>query len=145
MSGGWGLNDSLALANACLSAISVSFAIAGVRAIRRKNVTLHRNRMVAAAATSFAFLVLFVFRFVAFGFKPFGGGAVLHAVYMTLLLTHEPMAVINVPLVIVALMLGLRGAFSAHREVARVAWPIWIFVLVTGILIYLLIYRLPTG
>ena len=134
------LQTTLASCNALLSAVSLAFAIAGVRAIRRKEIEKHRNRMLVAVAASAAFLVLFVIRFVTFGFEPLAAGGAARIVHSILLFSHEPLAVINVPLVVAALVLGLRGSYRGHREVAPMAFWIWIYVLVTGILLYALLY-----
>jgi putative membrane protein len=134
------LATALATCNALLSAISLGFAIAAYRAIRRKQIARHRNLMLVAVAASAAFLVLFVIRFVTFGFEPLNAGGAAFVVHKILLFSHEPLAVINVPLVVAALVLGLRRRDRAHREVAPMAFWIWIYVLVTGILLYALLY-----
>jgi len=96
--------------------------------------------MLVAAGASLVFLVLFVVRFATFGFAPFAGEAAARVAYTVLLFSHEPLAVINIPLVIAALVLWLRRADASHREVAPLALWIWVYVLATGILLFWLLY-----
>jgi putative membrane protein len=133
-------NATLAACNVVASVVSLGFAIAGLRAIRRKRIRAHRNCMVVAVAASFVFLVLFVVRFATYGFAPFAGDGAADVIYTIVLYTHEPLAVVNIPLVLAALVLGLRRADRAHREVAPVAFWIWVYVLASGIALYLLLY-----
>jgi putative membrane protein len=136
------LNDTLALGNAVLSVTSTVCAILGWRAIRKKRVRRHRTFMSLAVTTSALFMALFVYRFVRFGFKSFNHVGAWRGVYYTVLLSHEPMAVVTIPLVLSAFLLALNGSFTAHRELARVALPIWLFVLVTGVMLYVILYRI---
>lgn len=138
------LNAGLAAADTLLALASVAFMLAGYRAIRRRAVERHRALMLAAAASSAAFMVLFVIRFAWFGFAPFGGSGAGKVVYYAVLLVHEPLAVINIPLVLVALVLGLRRS-SAHPEVARPAFFVWLTAATTGVLLYAILYLLPLG
>jgi putative membrane protein len=135
------VNETLALIDALLSAASVVFMVCGVRAIRReRNLARHLRCMSAAFGCSALFLLLFGVRFVEFGFQPFKGEGLARVVYSAVFFTHEPLAVINVPLAVAALLLGARRSFAAHREVATVAYPIWLYVAVTGVLLYGLLY-----
>jgi putative membrane protein len=132
------LEAALALGDTTASLISIVAMVLGWRAIKRKNVKRHRALMLTAAGAAAVFLVLFVYRFVRFGF---GGGQDTGAravAYLIVSIAHEPIAVINVPLVLCALVLGLTGRFAAHREVARIALPVWLYVAVTGVVLYLL-------
>jgi uncharacterized membrane protein YozB (DUF420 family) len=134
--------SSLALVNGVLSAAALVCLVAGYRAIRRRAIARHRNLMIAAFACSAAFLVVFTLRFVTFGFRPFPGTGAWRGVYYALLFTHEPIAVISVPLGIVTLGLGLARA-RAHKEVARPTVRIWGISAATGVLLYLLLYLAP--
>jgi putative membrane protein len=134
------MNFALALANAVVTAISLACMIAGRRAIARRDVPRHKRLMITATAGAAVFVVLFVIRFVTYGFTPFQGSTVARAFYSVAFFSHEPLAVVNVPLVLVALGLALRGAYATHKEVARYALPIWIYVAATGILIFLFVY-----
>jgi putative membrane protein len=134
------MNRALAAANALLTTASLVCMVAGWRAIRRREVVRHRSFMLAAAAFSAAFVVVFVIRFVRFGFTRFEGEGVWRGVYYAIFFSHEPLAVINVPLVVVSLILGLRGMVAAHREVAKIALPVWAYVAVTGVAIFAMLY-----
>jgi putative membrane protein len=138
------LNEALALSNACLSATSIVCMTLAFRAIRAKRVARHRSLMLVAVAASALFLALFVARFVRYGFAPFEGKGPLRVVYYAVFFSHEPVAVISVPLVVCAVVLGLKKSFHAHREVARIALPIWLYATVTGDALYLLLYPLRT-
>ncbi len=135
------LNAALAAADTLLATASIAFMVAGYRAIRRRDIERHRGLMLAAAATSAGFMVLFVTRFATFGFAPYDGGGAGKVLYYIVLLVHEPLAVINIPLVLVALVLGLRRS-SAHPEVARPALLIWLVAASTGVLLFVLLYLL---
>lgn len=136
------LNAALAGANTILAIASIACMTAGYRAIRQRRIERHRAFMLAAAACSAAFMILFVTRFAVFGFKPFAGAGAWKVVYYVILLVHEPLAVINIPLVLVALVLGLRRS-SAHREVARPALFIWLVSASTGVLVFAILYLWP--
>src|SRR5678816_1123039 len=100
--------------------------------------------MLAATACGALFLVVFVVRFARFGFRPFGGRGAWRVAYLAVFFTHEPVAVVNVSLVLAAAILGLRRSDAAHREVARMAWPVWVFVALTGLLLYLMLIAFRT-
>lgn len=137
------MNHALALANAIVTAISLACMIAGRRAILRRDVVRHKRLMIAASICAAVFVVLFVIRFVRFGFTRFAGHGIARAIYSVAFYSHEPLAVVNVPLVLVALGLGLRGVHAVHKDVARYALPIWMYVAATGLLIYFFAYLLP--
>lgn len=134
------MNHALALTNAILTACSLGCMLAGRRAILRRDVARHKRFMLAATVAGAAFVVVFVIRFVNYGFTRFHGDGVARALYSVAFYSHEPLAVVNVPLVLVALGFGLRRSYAIHKDVARYALPIWIYVAVTGILIYVFVY-----
>jgi uncharacterized membrane protein YozB (DUF420 family) len=134
------LNAALALVNATFTLVSLVCLVLGYRAIRRKQVDRHKRLMIAAFLASAAFMGVFVARFAMFGFGSFDGTGVVRGIYLAVFFSHEPMAVVNIPLAIAALGLGLWGAVAAHREVARMAFPVWVFVAVTGLAIYAMLY-----
>ncbi len=133
-------NDALALANACSSTVAIVCMTLGFLAIRAKRVARHRAFMIGATAASALFMGLFVVRFVRFGFARFEGAGIVRGIYLAVFFSHEPLAVINIPLVACALVLGLRRSVRAHKEVARLALPIWLYVAVTGVMLYVLLY-----
>jgi putative membrane protein len=136
------VNFALALTNAILTTIALVCMVAGRRAIKNKDVPRHKRLMVIATVASAAFVLVFVIRFAGHGFTPFQGHGVLRGIYSAIFFSHEPLAVVNVPLVLVALALGLKGSYSIHKEVAQYALPIWIYVATTGVLIFLFVYVL---
>ena len=133
------MNAHLAFANAALVATSAVCMGLGYRAIRRKQIERHRNFMLAAFVTSAAFMVVFVLRFVKFGRQPYHGSATIF--YNVLFFSHEPLAVVSLPLVISAVVLGLKRIDHTHREVAQFALPIWLYAAVSGVALYVLLYR----
>jgi uncharacterized membrane protein YozB (DUF420 family) len=112
---------------------------AGYRAIKRRAIERHRNLMLTAFACSAAFLVLFVIRFVTYGFRFERGGDVARGFYYGLLFAHEPIAVISVPLALTTVALGLKRS-RFHREVARPALVLWSISCATGIVLFVYVY-----
>jgi uncharacterized membrane protein YozB (DUF420 family) len=134
------LNDGLALANAVLTTFAIGCMVLGVRAVRRRQVALHRRLMLSALGASAAFLAGFVLRLARFGCTEFHGAGVVRLLFRAVWFSHEPLAVVSVPLVLGAAVLGIRGAHEAHREVAVVALPIWLYASISGVAIYALLY-----
>jgi uncharacterized membrane protein YozB (DUF420 family) len=118
------------------------FLVLGRVAIARGDVALHRKRMLAAFAASTIFLVSYLIRFATTGAHRYPGTGWDKTLYLTLLFSHMALAVVLVPLVIGALRRALRGDFPAHRRLVRFTWPIWMYVSVTGVLVYLMLYHL---
>lgn len=96
--------------------------------------------MLATVSLQAVFAVLFVYRFVRFGHEEYTHDGAWRVVYSLLMISHEPIAVVSVPLVIVTVGLALAGQFSNHGDLARMTLPIWMYSSVTGVLIYLLLY-----
>jgi uncharacterized membrane protein YozB (DUF420 family) len=134
--------------NALLNALAAALLLRGRALIRRGRVEAHRRTMLAAFATSALFLVLYVGHKASSGFESttFQAQGAARAAYLALLFSHVVLAMAVPPLAITLIRRGLRGDFPRHRRLARVAWPIWIYVSATGVLIYALLYlRAPTG
>ncbi len=127
--------------NGSLNAISATLVLTGWRAIKRKNVTLHRRCMKAAIAASALFLVCYVIRASLTGTHRFEGPAAIRMLYLVVLFSHMTLAVLVVPLVGRTAYLAIRGRLDEHRRIARVTLPIWLYVSVTGVLIYILLYH----
>jgi putative membrane protein len=136
------LNDTLALINAVLTLVTLLLIRLGFAAIRRRDIRLHRALMLSAFGCACVFLVCFVARIILFGLKEFRGTGVARVGYYVLAASHDGLAVVNVPLVLVALGTGLTSRWAAHREVVRMALPVWTFVTVSGVAIYVVLYRL---
>ena len=138
----------LPVVNATLNGLSAVFLTAGYVFIRRKNRNAHRNCMIAAFITSALFLACYLTYHTYLG-------VVLHRgptrfvnppqwrpIYLTILLTHTVLAVVIVPLVFMTLSRARKQNFEAHRKIARWTWPLWMYVSVTGVIIYLMLYRI---
>ena len=128
--------------NAALNAGSALFLLAGWRAIRRGDRERHRRWMLSAFACSALFLVSYLTRVALTGTHRFPGGGALRVAYLALLGTHTILAVACLPLAITTLVLGLRARFDVHPKVARFTLPVWLYVSVTGVLVYVMLYHL---
>jgi uncharacterized membrane protein YozB (DUF420 family) len=128
--------------NAALNSISAAFLLAGFLFIKSKNIKAHRACMLAAFASSTVFLISYLAYHYQVGSVPFKGQGFLRALYFSILLTHTILAVAVVPLVVITLLRALRDKFDAHRRVARWTFPIWLYVSVTGVVVYWMLYWL---
>ena len=127
--------------NAALNGTSAVLLALGYLFIRRKKVDLHKACMVSAFVTSTLFLVSYLFYHYHAGSKPFPGEGWTRPVYFAILISHVMLATVTLPLAIVTLARGLRGRFEKHRRIARWALPIWLYVSVTGVVVYLMLYH----
>lgn len=128
--------------NALFNGTSGVFLIAGYVAIRRGHRELHRLCMLTAASASGVFLISYVIRFATTGAHKYPGAGLDKVVYLIILFSHMAMAVALVPLALAALIRALRGNYARHKRIARWAWPVWIYVSVTGVVVYLMLYPL---
>ena len=130
--------------NALLNAIAASLLLRGRALVRAGRIDAHRRTMLAAFATSSLFLVLYVTHKALRGFEStsFHAEGAAKLAYLVLLFSHVTLAMAVPPLAILLIRWGLRGELARHRRLARIAWPIWIYVSATGVLIYLLLYPL---
>jgi len=126
--------------NAALNASSATLVFLGFRAIRAGQRTRHRNLMLSALGTSSLFLVGYLTRIALTGTHRFPGTGWLRAAYLLLLGSHTILAAAIVPLVAVTLWLAWKGRFDAHRRIARYTLPAWLYVSVTGVLVYVMLY-----
>jgi putative membrane protein len=133
---------ALPLLNACLNATSAALLSAGWVLIRRKRVTAHKTCMVSALAVSTLFLVSYVTYHALAGSRPFGGQDWIRLVYYPLLVSHIILAAAIVPLALTTVYRALQGNFARHVRIARWTLPIWLYVSVTGVLVYWMLYRL---
>jgi len=133
---------SLPALNAVLNATSAVLVILAYRAIRRLNIETHRALMLSAAATSSVFLVSYITYHAQVGSVRFTAQGLPRAIYFTILLSHTILAVATVPLVLRTLYLGLKRRDDRHRRIARWTLPIWLYVSVTGVIVYLMLYQL---
>jgi putative membrane protein len=132
--------------NACLNATSALFLLLAYRAIRRREIERHRGLMLAAAITSAVFLVSYLTYHARVGSVRFTGQGPVRTVYFAILISHTILAATVLPLVLRTLYLGLRRRDGQHRRIARWTFPIWLYVSVTGVVVYVMLYRLyPPG
>lgn len=133
--------DTLAAVNATLNATSALALFAGFYFIRMKQVGRHRAAMLTAVSASALFLVFYVTRFLLTGTHEFAGTGTAKTVYLSVLFSHMVLAVVVVPLVLRLLFLASRERFVEHARLARWTFPIWAYVSITGLLVYLLLYQ----
>jgi uncharacterized membrane protein YozB (DUF420 family) len=128
--------------NATLNATSGVLLLAGWLMIRRGRIDLHRRCMLAAFVTSSLFLVSYLVYHAQAGSRPFTGRGAIRAIYFAILISHVLLAAIIVPLALITLRRALRGDYVRHRRIARWTFPVWMYVSVTGVVIYLMLYHL---
>jgi putative membrane protein len=136
------LGNLLAPVNAGLNATSTLCLLAGYAFIRRRRITAHRNAMIGAVSASALFLVFYVTRFALTGTHEFAGEGLARTVYLTILFSHMVLAALVVPLVLRLLWLAWKERFEEHARQARWTYPIWLYVSVTGIVVYLMLYQI---
>jgi uncharacterized membrane protein YozB (DUF420 family) len=129
--------------NATLNAVSGILLLIAYVLIRNRRIERHRQVMLAAFATSSLFLVCYVVYHAQVGSVRFTRQGFVRPLYFTILITHVTLAAAVLPLAIVTLSRGLKGRFVQHRRIARWTLPIWLYVSVTGVLVYILLYQ-PT-
>ena len=128
--------------NAALNTLSAVFLCAGYFFIRSKNRDAHRRCMLAAVTCSTLFLISYLAYHFQVGSIGFKGRGWIRPVYFTILITHTILAAAVVPLVVITLVRALRQRFDAHRRIARWTFPIWLYVSVTGVVVYFMLYGL---
>jgi uncharacterized membrane protein YozB (DUF420 family) len=139
------LRDMPAL-NAALNGLSALFLLLGWVAIRSGRIGRHRAWMLSAATTSTIFLACYLTYHAKVGSVRFTGQGPVRTVYFSILLTHTVLAVVIVPFVLRTLYLGLKRIDDRHRRIARWTFPMWLYVSVTGVVVYWMLYRLyPPG
>jgi uncharacterized membrane protein YozB (DUF420 family) len=128
--------------NALLNGASATFLVAGYFFIRRRRVTPHLACMVAALCSSALFLVSYLVYHYFHGTTRFAGRGLVRPLYFAILGTHTVLAAVILPFILLTVTRAARGEFQRHRRVARWTFPMWLYVSVTGVLVYLLLYRL---
>jgi putative membrane protein len=129
--------------NASLNAISGVLLVIGYALMRARRIDLHRRVMIAAFFTSSLFLICYLIYHAQVGSVRFTREGFVRPVYFTILITHVTLAATVLPLAIITLTRGLKGRYPRHRAIARWTFPIWLYVSVTGVLVYVLLYQ-PT-
>src|SRR4051794_872536 len=129
--------------NATLNGLSGVLLLIGYALIRSRKVELHRKVMLAAFTTSSLFLVCYIVYHAQVGSVRFVRQGFVRPLYFTILITHVTLAALVLPMAIVTLSRGLKARYPQHRKIARWTFPIWLYVSVTGVLVYVLLYQ-PT-
>ncbi len=128
--------------DAALNSLSAVLLTLGFVFIRRKNILAHKICMLSAFASSTLFLVCYLWYHAHHGVTHFSGQGAVRGVYFTLLGSHTVLAAAIVPLVLMTLYRAIRGRFEQHRKIARWTLPLWVYVSVTGVLVYWMLYHL---
>jgi uncharacterized membrane protein YozB (DUF420 family) len=133
--------ESLPSFDAFFNALSAILMTTGYFFIRRRNIIAHRACMLGAVASSLLFLVGYLTYHAQAGTTRFQGTGLIRPIYFAVLISHTILAAAIVPLVIITLSRALRGKFSAHKKIARLTQPIWLYVSITGVLVYFTLYH----
>lgn len=136
------IGDLLALVNALLNATSATALLTGYWFVRRRQLHAHRKAMVTALGASALFLVFYLTRVAFTGTHEFAGEGTARVVYLGILFTHMILAALIVPMVLRLVYLIREKRFRDHAKLARWTFPIWAYVSVTGLIVYLLLYRI---
>src|SRR5262245_36019669 len=127
--------------NASLNLTAAIFLLLGYGAIKRKDIAAHRRHMITALCASVLFLICYVsYHYMHGTVTRYEHQGILRVIYFFILLTHTPLAVLIVPFIIASVNFALKGNFSAHVKITRWLWPTWMYVSVTGVLIYIMLY-----
>jgi len=132
----------LPVVNATLNATAAILLVWGYILIRRRSIAAHRRVMLAAFATSSVFLCCYLIYHYNVGSVRFPRTGMVRTVYLSILATHTALAATVPPLAIITLSRGLRERFDRHRRIARWALPVWLYVSVTGVVVYWMLYRM---
>jgi uncharacterized membrane protein YozB (DUF420 family) len=128
--------------NACLNGTSALLLFTGYGFIRARNVTAHRTCQVAALGISILFLASYLTYHFHHGATRFQGTGVIRPIYFAILLTHTILAIVIVPLVVLTFYRAFRNDFMRHRRIARITLPLWLYVSITGVIVYLMLYQI---
>jgi putative membrane protein len=134
--------SDLPLVNASLNGVATVLLIVGYACIRRQRITAHRTAMVAAFVTSVLFLMSYLTYHAHAGSRPFPGQGPIRVVYFVILISHIILAATIPPLAGITLWRAYRRRFDRHMKIARWTLPLWLYVSVTGIVVYLMLYQL---
>jgi putative membrane protein len=138
-------NYGLATLNAVLNSAALISVLLGYRAIRDKRIADHKQHMYRAFMISIVFLASYLTRMAMFGDKHFEGQGPIRYVYFAMLITHVLLAVAIAPAVAYTVFLGRRNRIEEHRRIAPKVLPVWLYVLTTGVLVYLFLYHFFTA
>ena len=128
--------------NATLNATSAVLLFTGRQLIARRRITAHKRVMISAFITSSLFLCCYLYYHAHIGSRHFPGPNPWRAIYLTILLTHTILAAVIVPMILISLSRGLKRQDVRHRAIARYTYPLWLYVSITGVVIYVMLYRI---
>lgn len=131
--------------NAALNGASTVLLLIGYALIRNRKIAAHRAVMISALVSSSLFLTSYVYYHVHVGSVRFQGQGWSRPIYFTILISHVVLAIAIVPLVIITLSRALRERFDRHRAIARWTYPLWLYVSITGVIVYFMLYHLFTA
>ncbi len=126
--------------NAALNTLSTIFLVTGWLLIRRRRILPHKRAMTAAIVTSALFLTSYVIYHANVGSKPFPGTGIVRTIYFTILIPHVILAAVSLPPILITFARGLRRDDARHRRIARWTLPLWLFVSVSGVIVYVMLY-----
>jgi uncharacterized membrane protein YozB (DUF420 family) len=128
--------------NACLNGTSAILLFAGYRFIRARNIAAHRTCQILALAVSLLFLASYLTYHFYHGSTKFLGTGIVRPIYFAILLSHTILAIVIVPLVTLTFYRAFRNDFARHRRIARITLPLWFYVSITGVIVYLMLYQI---
>ena len=134
--------QALPTLNATLNSLSAIFLVTGYISIRRKHIGAHKAAMLSAFVTSSLFLTSYLTYHYYTGTHPFTGQGWVRPVYFTILISHTVLAAAIVPMILVTLRRAWVGNFQLHKRIARRTFPLWLYVSVTGVVVYWMLYRM---
>jgi putative membrane protein len=128
--------------NATLNAIAAVFLTAGYICIRTRRIAAHRACMIAAFVTSALFLTSYLIYHANVGSRPFTGQGAIRVVYFTILITHVILAAAILPMILMTMSRALKNQFARHKTIARWTLPLWLYVSITGVIVYVMLYQM---
>jgi putative membrane protein len=128
-----------AKANAIINSLVAILLLAGLFTVKQKNYELHKKIMLSAIALSVLFLLSYIGHHLLAGETKFGGTGTIKKIYYFILITHIPLAAIILPFILFTAYRALTGEYDKHKKLVRITWPVWFYVAVTGVVVYLMI------
>lgn len=128
--------------NASLNTATAVLLVLGYALIRRRAIAAHKFCMIAASLTSTVFLGCYLYYHFHHGSTHFRGTGIIRPVYFTILISHTFLAIVQLPLILLTLWRAFRGQFEKHKIIARITLPIWLYVSVTGVVVYYMLYQI---
>jgi len=125
--------------NAIVNSIVAVLLLAGLATVKNKKFSIHKSIMITAMLLSFLFLVSYICHHLFAGETKFGGEGAIKTIYYIILFTHIPLAALILPFILFSAYRALTGDYAKHKKLVRYTWPIWFYVAVTGVIVYLMI------